>query len=152
MWILKWLPNWFFYALLLFGILGLITTYLVKFVAKFIPPLYVYKTPIQIVSIVIIIFSVFMLGAIHNNDEWEARVKEMEEKVKIAEQKSEKVNTEIVEKLIVKKQIIKQKGDDVVKYIDREVVKYDTKFLPGGECEIPKEFIQSLNKAAETPK
>lgn len=152
MWILKWLPDWIFYAILLVGVIGLISTYLVKFLAKFFPPLYVYKTPIQVVSIVMVVFGVFMAGAIHNNEEWEARVKELEAKVKVAEEKSQQVNTEIVEKLVTKKQIIKQKGDEVVKYIDREVVKYDTKFLPGGECEIPKEFVQSLNKAAETPK
>lgn len=152
MWILKWLPDWIFYAMLLTGVVGLVSTYLVKFLAKFIPPLYVYKTPIQIVSIILIVFGVFMAGAIHNNDEWEARVEELKEKVKVAEEKSQQVNTEIVEKVVVKNKIIRERGEEVVKYIDREVVKYDTKFLPGGECEIPKEFIQSINKAAETPK
>jgi len=152
MWILKWLPDWFFYAILVLGIIGLISTYLVKFLAKFIPPLYMYKTPIQIVSIAFIVLGVFMSGAIYNNDQWEAKVKELQEKVKVAEEKSKEVNTEIVEKVIVKNKIIKEKGQEVVKYIDREVVKYDTKFLPGGECEIPKEFIHSINKAAETPK
>ena len=93
-----------------------------------------------------------MVGAIHNNNEWEARVKELEVKVKVAEEKSQQVNKKIVTKIVTKNKIIKEKGDEVVKYIEREVVKYDTKFLPGSECEIPKEFIQAINKAAETPK
>jgi uncharacterized protein YacL len=152
MWILKWLPDWIFYGILLLGVMGLITTYLVKFIAKFIPPLYVYKMPIQVASIVMIVFGTFMSGAIHNNEEWVARVKEMEAKVKVAEEKSQQVNKEIVTKVVTKTKVIKEKGQDVVRYIDREIVKYDTKFAPGGECEIPKEFIQSLNKAAETPK
>ena len=152
MWILKWLPDWIFYAMLFAGIVGLISTYLVKFIAKFIPPLYVYKTPIQLISIALIVLGVFMAGAIHNNAEWEARVKELEAKVKVAEEKSQEVNTEIIEKIVVKDKIIKEKGKEVIKYIDREVVKYDTKFVTGGECELPKEFIQSINKAAETPK
>lgn len=152
MWILKWLPDWIFYAILIVGIIGLISTYLVKFLAKFIPPLYMYKTPIQIVSIVMIVAGVFMSGAIYNNDQWEAKIKELQEKVKLAEEKSKEVNTEIVEKIVVQNKVIKEKGDEVVKYIDREVVKYDTKFIPGGECEIPKEFLGAINKAAETPK
>jgi len=152
MWILKWLPDWIFFATFLLGIVGLIATYLVKFLAKFIPPLYIYKTPIQLVSIVMIVVGVFMIGAIHNNNEWEARVEELKAKVKVAEEKSQQVNKEIVTKLVTKNKIIKEKGDEVVKYIDREVVKYDTKFLPGNECEIPKEFIQAINKAAETSK
>jgi hypothetical protein len=152
MWILKWLPDWIFYAVLVLGIIGLISTYLVKFLAKFIPPLYMYKTPIQLVSIAMIVLGVFMSGAIYNNDQWEAKVKELQEKVKVAEEQSKQVNTEIIEKVVTKNKIIKEKGQEVVKYIDREVVKYDTKFLPGGECEIPKEFIGAINKAAETPK
>lgn len=152
MWILKWLPDWIFYGILFLGIVGLISTYLVNFLSKFIPQLYIYKTPIQIISIIMIVYGVFMVGAIHNNEQWEARVKELEDKVKIAEEKSEEVNTQIVEKIVTRNKIIKEKGDEVIQYIDREVVKYDTKFLPGGECEIPKEFIQSINKAAERPK
>lgn len=152
MWILKWLPDWIFYAILVIGIIGLISTYLVKFLAKFFPPLYVYKTPIQLVSIACIVLGVFMSGAIYNNDQWEAKVKELQEKVKIAEEQSKQVNTEIVEKVVVKNKIIKEQGEEVVKYIDKEVVKYDTKFLPSGECEIPKEFLGAINKAAETPK
>lgn len=152
MWILKWLPDWIFYATLIVGIVGLISTYFVKLLAKFVPPLYVYKTPIQIISIVLIVLGVFMTGAIYNNDQWEAKVKELQDKVKIAEEKSKEVNVEIVEKVVVQNKIIKEKGDVVIKYIDKEVVKYDTKFLPGGECEIPKEFVGAINKAAETPK
>jgi hypothetical protein len=53
---------------------------------------------------------------------------------------------------VTKTQVVKDRGAEIIKYIDREIVKYDTKFLPGGECKIPKEFIESHNKAAEAPK
>lgn len=151
MWILHWLPNWIFYAVLLAGIFGLAASYLIRFLS-FIPFLYVYKTPIQLGSIAAIVIGTFMSGAIYDNDAWEARVKEMEEKVAIAETQSKEENIKIVEKIVTKTQVIKTRGQDIVKYIDREVVKYDTKFTPGGECEIPKEFIKSINNAAEAPK
>ena len=93
-----------------------------------------------------------MAGAIYDNDAWEARVKEMEEKVAAAEVQSKEENIKIVEKVVNKVQIVKTRGQDIVKYVDREVVKYDTKFAPGGACEIPKEFIKALNDAAEAPK
>lgn len=93
-----------------------------------------------------------MAGAIYDNDAWEARVKEMEEKVAAAEVQSKEENIKIVEKVVNKVQIVKTRGQDIVKYVDREVVKYDTKFAPGGICEIPKEFIKALNDAAEAPK
>ncbi len=93
-----------------------------------------------------------MAGAIYDNDVWEARVKEMEEKVAAAEIQSKEENIKIVEKVVNKVQIVKTRGQDIVKYVDREVVKYDTKFAPGGQCEIPKEFIKAINDAAEPPK
>ena len=93
-----------------------------------------------------------MSGAIYDNNAWEAKVKEMEAKVAAAEAQSKEENVKIVEKVVTKTQVIKTRGEEIVKYVDREVVKYDTKFAPGGECEIPKEFIKALNDAAEAPK
>jgi hypothetical protein len=151
MWMLQWLPNWIFYAVLLAGVFGLVASYLIRFLS-FIPFLYVYKTPIQLGSIAAIVIGTFMAGAIYDNDAWEARVKEMEEKVAAAEVQSKEENIKIVEKVVNKVQIVKTRGQDIVKYVDREVVKYDTKFAPGGICEIPKEFIKALNDAAEAPK
>ena len=148
---LQWLPNWIFYAVLIAGVFGLVVSYFIRFLS-FIPFLYVYKTPIQLGSIVAIVIGTFMAGAIHDNEKWEERVKEMQEKVDAAEAQSKEENVKIVEKVVTKTQVIKTRGEDIVKYVDREVVKYDTKFAPGGECEIPKEFIKALNDAAEAPK
>jgi hypothetical protein len=150
MWILKWLPFWFFYAMLLAGLIGLATTYLLKFIPF--PALYIYKTPIQIVSIILIVIGTYMSGAISNEESWLARVKELEAKVQAAQVESVKENVKIETKIVTKTQIVKERGQDVIKYVDKEIVKFDTKFLPGGECEIPKEFIFAHNKAAEAPK
>lgn len=151
MWLLKWLPNWIFYAVLLAGVFGLIVSYLIRFLS-FIPFLYVYKTPIQLGSIVAIVIGTFMAGAIYDNEAWEARVREMEAKVAAAEVQSKEENVKIVTKVVTKTQVVKTRGQDIVKYVDREIVKYDTKFAPGGVCEIPKEFIKAHNDAAEVPK
>ena len=151
MWILNFLPNWFFYAVLLAGIVGLISTYFIRFLS-FIPFIYVYKNPIQLISIALIAIGTFMSGAIHDNESWLARVREMEEKVAAAEQESKKENVKIVTKVVTKTQVVRTRGEDIVKYVDREIVKYDTKFAPGGQCELPKEFIKAINDAAEPPK
>ena len=144
MWILKWLPDWLFYVTLLIGVLGYLSTHLIKYIP--IPQIYMYKTPIQLVSIALIVFGVFMAGAIHNEEAWLARVREMEAKVAAAEVKAAEENVKIVEKIATKTQVIKEKGDTIVKYVDREVVKYDN------ICVIPKEFVKAHNDAAEAPK
>ena len=76
----------------------------------------------------------------------------MESKVAAADIESQKETVKIVEKIVKKTEYIKTRGEDIVKYVDKEIVKYDTKFLPGGVCEIPKEFLKAHNDAAEAPK
>jgi uncharacterized protein YacL len=144
MWILKWLPDWLFYGILLIGLVGFFVTYLLKYIP--LPAIYMYKTPIQMVSLVFIVFGVFMAGAIHNEEAWLARVRELEAKVAEAQVKSAEENVKIIEKITTKTQVIKEKGDNIVKYIDREVIKHDS------TCAIPKEFVKAHNDAAEPPK
>jgi len=148
MWILQWLPDWIFYAIFFVGLLGLLATY----VMKFIPLVNVYRTPIQAISILAIAIGTYMSGAISNEEAWQAKVKEMEAKVAAAEVKSAKENIKVVEKLVTKTEYITRRGQDIIQYVDKEVAKYDDRFKPGGQCELPKEFINAINNASEAPK
>ena len=138
MWILQFLPNWIFYLLLLTGVAAFLVTHFVKVLPN--------AQLIKLASVAAVIVSVYMIGAISNNDAWLAKIKDLEVKVAQAEAKSAAANTDIVEKTVVKTQVVKQRGQDIIKYVDREVVKYDT------TCVIPKEFVVIHNKAAEAPK
>ena len=138
MWILQFLPNWIFYLLLLTGVAALLVTHFVKVLPN--------AQLIKLASVVTVIVSIYMIGAISNNDAWLAKIKDLEVKVAQAEAKSATLNTDIVEKIVTKTQVIKQRGQDIIRYVDREVVKYDT------TCVIPKEFVLIHNKAAEAPK
>ena len=142
MWILNFLPDWFFYIILLAGVGGLVASYLMKFI----PFVYMYRTPIQIGSVVAIVLGTFMIGAAWNDQEWRRRVAEMEQKVAAAEVQSKEENVKIVTKIVNKTEVIKTKGDDVIKYIEKEVIKYNDR------CEIPNQLVEALNKAAEQPK
>ena len=148
MWLLNWLPNWIFYGIFFAGLLGLLATY----VMKFIPFVYVYRTPIQAVSVLAIVIGTYMSGAISNEESWQTKVKEMEAKVAAAEIESQKENVKVVEKIVKKTEYITRRGQDIIQYVDREVTKYDERFRPGGQCELPKEFIKAINNAAEAPK
>jgi len=113
---------------------------------KRIPLVDTYYIPIRIVGFVVLAFGIFFEGAIYNNKEWVARVKEMEAKVAAAEVESKKETIKIVQKVVVKQQIVKERGEDIVKYVDREITKYDN------TCVIPKEFVEALNDAAKDVK
>jgi len=148
MWLLDWLPSWIFHLVVLAGIAGLLVAQFIKVI----PFVTQYRLPLQIGSIVALAFGLYMEGGASNEEKWNARVKEMEAKVAVAEVKSKEENVKIETKVITKTKVIRERGKDIINYVDREVVKYDTKFAPGGQCEIPKEFIKALNDAAEPPK
>jgi hypothetical protein len=148
MWILSFLPEWAFHLMLGIGILGTVA----GFVLGMIPFIKQYVIPIRIISLLILILAVYLEGGLADNKIWEARVKEMEVKVAKAEAESAKENIKIVQKIVRKTQIVKVRGQDVIKYVEKEVVKYDDKFAKGGQCELPKEFIKAVNDAAEEPK
>ena len=84
-----------------------------------------------------------MLGSIANEEAWQKKVKEVEVKLAEAQAKSAEVNVQIVEKVVVQQKVVRERGQNIVQYVDREVVKYDTR------CEIPPPFVDAHNRAAE---
>jgi len=148
MWILSVLPDWVFHLMLLAGVLGTVA----GFVLGMVPAVKQYVLPIRVISLLVLSLALYLEGGLADYKAWELKVKEVEAKLAGAEAKSAKENVKIVEKVVKKTEYITRQGREVVKYIDREIVKYDTKFAPGGQCEIPKEFIKAHNDAAEAPK
>ena len=144
LWLLQFLPDWIYYGILGVGLVGLAVTYLLKFIP--IPAIYIYKTPIQLGAVAMIAFGVYMSGVIANEHKWKERVAQLEKEYDESKAKSEKVNTEVVTKYITKREIIKQRGEDQIKYIDREITKYNE------ICKLPKEVITVHNEAAKAPK
>lgn len=133
MWLLKFLPDWIFYTILLSGFVGLVTS---KFV-----PIY-YRTAVQSLSVGLLVVGIFMAGAIHDNAAWQERVNDLEKKVAEAQAESSKENVKIIEKVVVKREYYTDRKNEVIKFIDREVVKYDE------SCKVPHEFVEAINKAA----
>ena len=134
--------------MLLAGILLTITAFFVQHI----PVINQYRVPAQVLGIALLVVGVYWRGGYAIEQEWRERVAAVEARVAAAEAKSAEENVKIVTKVVTKTQIIRTRGETITKYIDREIVKYDTKFAPGGQCEIPREFIKAHNDAAEAPK
>ena len=148
MWALYFLPTWYVHAIPLTALAIII----VSMFLKVIPFVSTYYIPIRIVGFVLLFFGIFFEGGLYVNQHWAAKVREMQDKIAIAEAKSKEENIKIVEKIVVKQKVIREKGDDIIKYVDKEIVKYDVKFAPGGQCEIPKEFVEAVNRGAKDGK
>jgi hypothetical protein len=152
MWILHFLPDalilWICNIVLLAGILLTATAFFIRRI----PIIHQYRVPAQVLGIALLVVGVYWRGGYAIEQEWRERVAAVEARVAAAEAASREENTKIVTKVVTKTQIIRTRGETITKYIDREIVQYDTKFAPGGQCEIPREFIKAHNDAAEAPK
>jgi len=139
MWYLSLLPNAFFHAIVIAGILAVLGSMFLKMV----PIVDKYYIPMRILGFVLFTFGIYFEGGLANEAQWVAKVKEIEAKVVVVEAESKKETIKIQQKIVVREKVIREKGEDIVRYIDREIVKYDN------SCIIPKEVIDTHNKAAK---
>jgi len=153
MWILHFLPDafitWVANAVLLAGV---ILTVLGLFVHRVsVPLLYQYQLLFKVLGIVVLCAGVYLRGGVAVEQAWRERVAEVETRLKQAEEISQSENTRIEAQVVTRTRVVRERAQEIVKYVDREIIKYDTKFAPGGVCEIPQEFITAHNRAAEVP-
>ena len=146
MFLLHFLPDGFLQLVINIVLLsGAVLTGIGFFLVGFIPGLRNYKTLIQIVGVVLLALGIYWKGGYGVEMEWRARVSELQAKVAAAEAKSKETNTVIQEKIVTKVKHVK----DVQVKIQKEIVEKEK--LINGECQVPKEAIELLNKAAEKP-
>ena len=138
MWILDWLPSWIFTLITVASLAAFLVT---EFLNK-LPFIAQYLKAIRIGSIVGLVVGLYMMGGAANQEKWEARVKELEAKVAVAEQKSKTANAEVASLVKEKQQVIKQQQVIIQDRIVRESAKIDS------NCTVPAEAIQILNEAA----
>ena len=138
MWFFNFIPGTLFYLLFLCAGIGYC-------VSLFLPHP-ILKKQVKIASIAALAVSIYLLGMLYVNNWWKDKAAQLEQQVAELATKSSETNTVIEKKLVTKTQIVRVRGDDIVKYVDREVIKYNN------NCVIPQEFVQAHNRAAEQPK
>ena len=126
MWLLSFLPAYFFHVLTLVGFAGVIACLLP------IP----YKSIVQVVSIAIVSFSLYMEGGLSNQAEWELKVKEAEAKVAQKEIVAAEVTIKVVTKYVKQIQTVKETGDVIIKEIPIYITKIDDSM-----CAVPNGFV-----------
>lgn len=132
MWILDWLPFWVFHLIVLVGIVGLGAS----LVLKFVPFISTYRLPIQVAAIAILVFGVYMEGGISNQEKWEAKVAEAKLEMAKKDAASAEASTKVVTKYITKIEVVKEKGDAIIK----EIPKYISQDADA-KCAVPNGFV-----------
>ena len=154
MWIFSITPDWVTHLILGVGILGVLS----GFVLGFIPLFKTYRIAIQVTSLLVMSLGLYLEGGLADYKEWDAKVKELQTKVAVAEEKAKIVNIEVVEKVVTETKVVREKGKNIIKYVDRDVIKKEEIIKYIEQCPVPKDIIDlhnqaaTLNKAAEGEK
>jgi hypothetical protein len=160
-WMLSFLPDWFWTAVFISGILAVIAAWLLKripFVSR-------YQLIFKVGGIIAILIGTWFLGAASNEERHKAEVESMQKKIEEATAQAALTNRAIETKVEVQTKVIREKGKDIVKYVDRFLDREVIKEIQGPErirreeiikyieqCPVPKEIIDLHNQAAELNK
>lgn len=148
MWILHLLPdNLIAWVVDLILITGAVVT-AAGFFVRFIPFVNTYRIPVQIAGILLLTTGVYFHGGYTTEIAWRERVREVEAKLAAAETRSAEVNTEIVTRVVTQTKVVRQRGDDIVRYVDREVVRDQEVIRFVENCSIPDIIVNTHNAAA----
>ncbi len=145
MWLFFWMvgkiPATFW---LLMAIGGAVLFFAAGILGK-LPPFKAHTIFIKPIGILLSILGIYMYGGASINDHYQKLIKEYEQKIAIAEQKSAAVNTVIEERVKYQTQVIK---DNQIVYQDRiiEVAKE-----VDGQCKLDPAVVDILNGASVYP-
>lgn len=142
MWLFEYVPSWLFQLTFFLSIV----VYLVATTLRVLPYAQLFKYG----SIASIFLSTYLLGMQASDSWWRKKASDLQQKVLELEAKSQEENIKIVEKIVTKQQVVKQRGEDIIKYVDREVVKNQEVVKYIEQCpKVPDEVVNVINKAAK---
>ena len=137
-WLLQLVPDsifvWITYLLFAAGLVLYVASKLVSWI----PLIGQYRLPAELVGVVALVIAGYFYGGISYREQ----IAEMKQRIKVAEEKSQKVNTVIETKIIEKVKVVKQNV-----YITREIVRDTAGRQLDSQCSLPRSTV-SLHDSA----
>jgi len=144
MWQIEWmiglLPTWMFHVVVIAGT-GLILS---SWILKRMPFINQYNFPVLLIGILLTVVGVYYEGGRGTQAAWEAKVADMEAKVKVAEAKSREVNTVIETKVVEKVKIVKERTN-----ANKQIIKEVAGAQLDAKCELPNSTVMLVNSASK---
>lgn len=136
------LPPGIYHTLVIIGVIGLIASFLVKFI----PFIYRYLIPVQILSVLLIAFGLYYSGVAANEAKWKEEAKKMNERVLIAEERARLISSRVEYVFVDKIQKVKDVQIIVQEKLADIAVNIDS------QCRITPDSIDLVNSAAKNLK
>ena len=137
-WLLQLIPDsifvWITYLLFAAGVVLYVASKLVSWI----PLMGQYRLPAELVGVVALVIAAYFYGGISYREQ----IAEMKQRIKVAEEKSQQINTVIETKIIEKVKVVKQNV-----YITREIVRDTAGRQLDAQCSLPRSTV-SLHDSA----
>ena len=137
-WLLQLIPDsifvWITYLLFAAGVVLYVASKLVSWI----PLMGQYRLPAELVGVVALVIAAYFSGGISYREQ----ISEMKQRIKVAEERSQQVNTVIETKIIEKVKVVKQNV-----YITREIVRDTAGRQLDAQCSLPRSTV-SLHDSA----
>lgn len=132
-WMLSLLPDWFWTLVLLTGVIGILVSWILKSISF----VSVYRLPIQVISILMLLVGVYFQGVIANEEKYKSENDRLKKEIEQQNETSKKLNDELIKTQAERDAAISNKGKTVIKTIDR--------YIKGDPVEIVKEVVKEKN-------
>ncbi len=137
-WLLQLVPDsifvWITYLLFAAGVVLYVASKLVSWI----PMMGRYRLPAELVGVVALVIAGYFYGGISYREQ----IAEMKQRIRVAEEKSQQVNTVIETKIVEKVKVVKQNV-----YITREIVRDTAGQQLDAQCSLPRSTV-SLHDSA----
>lgn len=169
MWQIQWMLSLIPDSILMLFCIGItvigIALYFSGWLIKWIPGVSGYRLPLRILGVILTIAGVFFLGGYGVEMSWRDKVAEMQAKVDSAQAQAVLATKAISEDVQKETVVVKEKGETIIKHVDRWNDREIIKTVEGPErvrveevikyienCPVPKELLDAHNEAARMNK
>jgi hypothetical protein len=149
-WLISFIPDWvlikLYYLFLVSGLVLYFGSKLFKqFPFRLVPFLGQYPFLAEILGVVLLVSSIYLLGGYGTEMAWRAKVEAAQAKVAIAEKASADANDQLKNKIVKEVQVIHDKQIVIKKEIQINKISIDK------ECRLDPSVVNILNDAAQNP-
>jgi len=142
-WMFSLLPDSIFVMLTYVIFAAGLLLYIASKMVQWIPIMAQYRIPAELVGVLCLCIGAYFFGWRGNEEHWLAKIKELEQKVAIAESRSREVNTVIETKIVTKIKVIKE-----TVYANKEIIREVAGAQLDSQCTLPQSSVVLLNSAS----
>lgn len=146
LWVLGFIPKWAWFVCFVFSFLTLAFS---KFLNKF-QFFVLHSWAIYLSSLILLLVSTWFLGFQTNEEKWRSEIQKTQAAIEVLETKNTELSKELEKSSQQKTVVIKEKGQKVVEYLEKEVFKDKEVVRYVETCsELPPQIIELHNRAVE---